>query len=188
MTTQIVGNLELFSEAEIEALEFLPEELESTESELYPNLESISLEKVAKDLKAYFEGGVEQAGLEYDFHGPIGNGRFGRMNAAQVQQMLLRKYPNNNAVFRGNLTTCINHVMSNQGNPTGNFRAGGLPILHTSSGARNNGCTLFYIVRPNNVANVVGIGHHVGRQSYRLDWVDTRTWRNQRAGRTISLD
>ncbi len=64
MTTQIVENLELFSEAQLEALEFLPEELENIESELYPNLESISLEEVAKDLEAYFEGGVEQAGLE----------------------------------------------------------------------------------------------------------------------------
>ncbi|MBD2526673.1 hypothetical protein [Nostoc sp. FACHB-133] len=61
MTTQIVENLELFSEA----LEFLPEELENIESELYPNLESISLEVVAKDLEAYFEGDVEGAvGLE----------------------------------------------------------------------------------------------------------------------------
>jgi hypothetical protein len=64
MTTQIVENLELFSEAQLEALEFLPEELENIESELYPNLESISLEEVAKDLEAYFEGGGEQAGLE----------------------------------------------------------------------------------------------------------------------------
>ncbi|BAY95684.1 MULTISPECIES: ribonuclease domain-containing protein [unclassified Tolypothrix] len=64
MTRQIVENLELFSEAQLEALEFLPEELENIESELYPNLESISLEEVAKDLEAYFEGGVEQAGLE----------------------------------------------------------------------------------------------------------------------------
>jgi hypothetical protein len=64
MTTQIVGNLELFSEAELESLEFIPEELESIESVLYPNLDSISLEEVAKDLSAYFEGNIEQAGLE----------------------------------------------------------------------------------------------------------------------------
>lgn len=61
MARQIVENLESFSEAEQEALEFLPEELEEIESELYPNLESTSLEEVAKDLEAYFEGGVEQA-------------------------------------------------------------------------------------------------------------------------------
>jgi hypothetical protein len=64
MTTQIVENLELFSEAQLKALEFLPEELENIESELYPNLESISPEQVAKDLEAYFEGDVEGAGLE----------------------------------------------------------------------------------------------------------------------------
>jgi hypothetical protein len=64
MITQIVENLESFSEAQLEALEFLPEELENIESELYPSLESISLEEVAKDLEAYFEGDIEQAGLE----------------------------------------------------------------------------------------------------------------------------
>jgi hypothetical protein len=64
MTRQIVENFELFSEAQLESLEFLPEELENIESELYPNLDSISPEKVAKDLEAYFEGDVEQAGLE----------------------------------------------------------------------------------------------------------------------------
>jgi hypothetical protein len=62
MTTPIVENLELFSEAQLESLEFLPEELENIEFELYPNLESISPEQVAKDLEAYFEGGVEQTG------------------------------------------------------------------------------------------------------------------------------
>lgn len=60
MTRQIVENLELFSEAQLEALEFLPEELENIESELYPNLESISLEEVAKDLEAYFEGALNR--------------------------------------------------------------------------------------------------------------------------------
>jgi hypothetical protein len=55
MTTQIVEGLELFSEAQLESLEFLPEELENIEFELYPSLESISLEVVAKDLEAYFE-------------------------------------------------------------------------------------------------------------------------------------
>jgi DNA/RNA non-specific endonuclease len=64
MTTQIVEGLELFSEAQLESLEFLPEELENIEFELYPNLESISPEQVAKDLEAYFEGDIEAAGLE----------------------------------------------------------------------------------------------------------------------------
>jgi hypothetical protein len=64
MTTQIVEGLELFSEAQLESLEFLPEELENIEFELYPNLESISPEQVAKDLEAYFEGGLEKAGAK----------------------------------------------------------------------------------------------------------------------------
>ncbi|GAA6617958.1 hypothetical protein [Scytonema sp. NUACC26] len=75
MTTQKVENLELFSEAELEALELLPEELEGIESELHPNLESISLKEIAKDLEAYFEGDIEQAGLE---RGGRGGGRGGR--------------------------------------------------------------------------------------------------------------
>ncbi|WP_292753864.1 hypothetical protein [Nostoc sp. NMS4] len=41
MTAQIIEQFELFSEAELETLEFLPEELESIEAELIPDLESI---------------------------------------------------------------------------------------------------------------------------------------------------
>ena len=77
MIRQIVENLELFSEAQLEALEFLPEALENIESELYPSLESISLEEVAKDLEAYFEGGGEQAGLEVRRRGGAGGGAGG---------------------------------------------------------------------------------------------------------------
>jgi hypothetical protein len=86
MTTQIVEGLELFSEAQLESLEFLAEELENIEFELYPNLESISPEQVAKDLEAYFEGGLEQAGLE----GRRGRGRNGQGNVKKTT----RKYPN----------------------------------------------------------------------------------------------
>jgi uncharacterized protein YkwD len=64
MTTQIVENLELFSEAQLESLEFLPEELENIEFELCPNLDSISPEQVAKDLEAYFAGKVEMTELK----------------------------------------------------------------------------------------------------------------------------
>jgi hypothetical protein len=79
MTTQIVENLELFSEAQLESLEFLPEELENIEFELYPSLESISPEQVAKDLEAYFEGGFEEAGLErLGGRGGRGGARSGR--------------------------------------------------------------------------------------------------------------
>lgn len=75
MTAHIV-EFELFTEAELETLEFFPEELESIEAELYPNLESISPHKVAKDLEAYFEGDFEEVGLER--RGGRGGGRRGR--------------------------------------------------------------------------------------------------------------
>ena len=38
MTVQIVEQIEYFSPEELETLEFLPEELENIESELYPDL------------------------------------------------------------------------------------------------------------------------------------------------------
>lgn len=58
MTVQIVEQIEYFSPGELEILEFLPEELENIESELYPDLENISLEEVARDLEAFFEVGL----------------------------------------------------------------------------------------------------------------------------------
>ena len=63
---QTLEQIELFSEAELEYLQFLPEELEEIESEQYPDLESISLEEVAKDLEAFFEEEVEEEETELE--------------------------------------------------------------------------------------------------------------------------
>jgi len=64
MSVQTVEQIEMFSEAELESLQFLPEELAEIQSELNPNLESISLEEVASDLEAYFVENLEEVELE----------------------------------------------------------------------------------------------------------------------------
>jgi hypothetical protein len=64
MKAQIVEQIELFSEAEQESLEFLPEELEAIEEQRVPDLDSISFEDIAEELEAYFEGDIEGAELE----------------------------------------------------------------------------------------------------------------------------
>jgi hypothetical protein len=64
MKAQIVEQIELFSEAELESLEFLPEELEAIEEQRVPDLDSISFEEVAKDLEVYFKGNIEEVRLE----------------------------------------------------------------------------------------------------------------------------
>lgn len=60
MSAQTIEQIEMFSEAEMETLQFQLEELEDIQSELIPNLESISLEEVARDLEAYFEEDFEE--------------------------------------------------------------------------------------------------------------------------------
>jgi len=64
MSVQTVQQIEMFSEAELESLQFLPEELAEIRSELDPDLDSISLEKVASDLEAYFVKNLEEVELE----------------------------------------------------------------------------------------------------------------------------
>ncbi|MBW4605683.1 MAG: hypothetical protein KME22_00290 [Hassallia sp. WJT32-NPBG1] len=64
MKAQTIEQVEFFSEAELESLEFVPEELEAIEAEQVPDLDSISFEEVAKDLEAFFEGDTEEAKLE----------------------------------------------------------------------------------------------------------------------------
>lgn len=55
MKTQVIEQVELFSEAELESLEFVPEELEAIEAERVPDLDSISFEDIAENLEASFE-------------------------------------------------------------------------------------------------------------------------------------
>ncbi|NJM23880.1 MAG: hypothetical protein HC907_37435 [Richelia sp. SM1_7_0] len=64
MIVKTIELIESFSEADLEFIEFLPEELEQIESELYPDLENISFEDVAEDMESYFTGRFEEAGLE----------------------------------------------------------------------------------------------------------------------------
>jgi len=64
MKAQIVEQIELFLEAELGSLEFLPKELEAIEEQRVPDLDSISFEDIAEELEAYFEGDVEGAQLE----------------------------------------------------------------------------------------------------------------------------
>lgn len=62
MKAQIVEQVEFFSEAELESLEFSLEELDAIEEERVPNLESISFDEVAKALESSFEA----KGLEWN--------------------------------------------------------------------------------------------------------------------------
>jgi hypothetical protein len=55
MKAQIIEQVEFFSEAELESLELVPEELEAIEAERVPDLDSISFEDIAKDMEASFE-------------------------------------------------------------------------------------------------------------------------------------
>ncbi len=64
MIAQVIEQVEFFSEAELESLEFVPEELEAIEAERVPDLDSISFEDIAKDMEAYFKGDIKGVGLE----------------------------------------------------------------------------------------------------------------------------
>ncbi len=54
MKAQIVEQVE-FSKAQLQSLEFVKEELDAIEAELFPGLDSISFEDIAEDLEAAFE-------------------------------------------------------------------------------------------------------------------------------------
>jgi hypothetical protein len=64
----------------------------------------------------------------------------------------------------------------------------GEPLYHESNGAtKTGGVSLFYIKRPGNVAKVVGIGYHVGAQTYKLTWTH-HDWTRMRNEDTLCLD
>jgi hypothetical protein len=76
MKAQIVEQIELFSEAELESLEFLPEELEAIEEQRVPDLDSISFEDIAEELESSFQA----EGLE---NWPGVTGRIGALVATR---------------------------------------------------------------------------------------------------------
>lgn len=106
------------------------------------------------------------------FHGEIGDGKFGVMNSEQVQEMVINKaglQPSKE--WKSNCTTAINKILSERGTPCGAYKYQNLTVYHASSGVgAQAGCTLFYVLRPGDIVKLVGVGYHVGAQTYQIDW------------------
>jgi hypothetical protein len=159
MKAQIVEQIELFSEAELESLEFLPEELEAIEEERVPDLDSISFEDIAEELEAYFEGEVEVAQLESRRRGgwrkrenrpPQRPGRIsdGQYNAAR--EILIKA---------GSRSAELSH--KRHGNRDGNAVGFGLSLLRAArQDFANNPAKLGIIHK---AANAMGIYAQLGR-------------------------
>ncbi|WP_299490081.1 hypothetical protein [uncultured Shewanella sp.] len=78
---------------------------------------------------------------------------------------------------------CAQYILAHNGTTTGGgtaYQVGGKTVFHISHGIRDrdDGCTVFFVcnrVKANNnddkgIAYIVGVGHHTGPTSYRLDW------------------
>jgi hypothetical protein len=115
---------------------------------------------------------------------------FGNMTQDQAVAWLISKDGRGNTI-RQSMKTCVSGVMSDSGGPGGGNRTysfDGLPMRHVSaSTGAGNGVTLFYVARPGGIAKVIGIGYHIGAQTYDLRWKD-HGWRSLGAKARLSLD
>ena len=102
MTILASEDIEMFSETEMEYLQFLPEELEEIESEQYRDLESISLEEVASDLEAFFEEDFEEEELEASKRRRIAVGATPSKKSKTGRQVLNRWQKKDKARRKGN--------------------------------------------------------------------------------------
>jgi len=111
-----------------------------------------------------------------NFHGDIGDGKFGVMSAEQVRDMVISKSGlKPTKEWKGHCTTAINKIISDPlAQPCGDYKYQALTVYHASSGVGpTKGCTLFYVVRSGDVIKIVGCGYHVGQQTYDIDWKES---------------
>jgi hypothetical protein len=157
MRTQIVEQIELFSEAEQESLEFLPEELEAIEEQRVPDLDSISFEDIAEELEAYFEGDIEGAELEArggsrkrENQPPVRPGRISDSQYNRARDILINA---------GSRSAQVSHPR--HGNRDGNPVGFGLSLLRNArQDFANNPSNLRLI---HGAAKAMGIHAQVGR-------------------------
>jgi hypothetical protein len=115
-------------------------------------------------------------------------GESGILNEQQIVWMILNKVGikhGSKKEYESNIKTAINKMLAEKGTATP-FKFDSLTIYHASSGVEDQvGCSLFYVEREHKVAKIVGIGYHVGAQTYELDWVEGK-WARQ--GAKVTLD
>jgi hypothetical protein len=70
------------------------------------------------------------------------------------------------------LQSSLNDIENDRGKATGDYKYNGTVLLHASSGVagKSDGCTLFWVVRPGNVAKLVAVGEHETSTSYTILW------------------
>ena len=119
-----------------------------------------------------------------------GKPTFGNMTQDQAVAWLIDKDGRGKNIEK-NMKTCVSGVTSDMGRPGGSntqYKFDGQPMRHVSMGAgQHSGVTLFYIARPGNVAKIIGIGYHIGAQTYELQWKDS-SWNTVGKANKISLD
>ncbi len=109
---------------------------------------------------------------------------------AWLEQKDSRKY---NEILKNKLKSSVSDLYSASGSTAtggGNTRYTfqGASLYHESNGAgATGGVSIFYVKRPGDVAKVVGIGYHVGAQTYRLTWTH-HDWSAMRNEHTLTLD
>jgi hypothetical protein len=97
-----------------------------------------------------------------------------------------------NVVLRNKLKSSVENVLADPGTAPGGgntrYTFQGETMYHTSNGVgAGGGVSLFYIRRPGGIAKIVGIGYHVGAQTYDLTWTH-HDWSALRNVNRITLD
>jgi len=121
------------------------------------------------------------------FHGQLPNGKFGTLDANQLQAWVINK--SGRAMKPSKALQCVGYLQGHPGagggGAFGNYTFGGNQVYHISHGQQgsNQGCTLFFTESNPGIATICGIGYHQdnagpgGLPRYRLDWVKNH-WHN----------
>lgn len=124
--------------------------------------------------------------------GDLGGGKMGNMNEVQAATWIegkdSRKY---NTILKQKAKSCANSLLATGDGPGGGstrYTFDGTPTHHLSHGAGNTGgVTIVFVKRPGNTAKIVGIGYHIGAQTYQLTWTH-HDWSAMRNVNQMTLD
>lgn len=106
--------------------------------------------------------------------GPKTTGAVGVMSEDDFIAFAISKVGDGGQSWRKNVGKAYNAITNHDGQSgaNGKYPHKGKAVCHVSEGKRNgkDGVSVFFTAKGEVVASIIGIGHHIGSASYRLEW------------------
>lgn len=120
--------------------------------------------------------------------GEKATGANGQMSEDDFVAFVIAKIGKGSSVWEKNVRKAYNAITNHAGETGANtkFPHHGKGVCHVSEGKRggSQGISVFFTAKGGQIASIIGLGHHIGSRSYKLEWQNAG-WNTEGADITL---